>query len=126
MRAEFARLSKSEPLTWRGEYVTLRAISATGFGLSTEFSGSDGEFRRPESRFSAGSFAVAVRRDGRLAGRSPGQAPVPEQPLRAPAKGEYRYMDLGDENYQVPTLGGGGTDVGLDIHTVRFGINYRF
>ena len=42
------------------------------------------------------------------------------------AKGEYRYMDLGDENYQVPTLGGGGTDVGLDIHTVRFGINYRF
>lgn len=42
------------------------------------------------------------------------------------AKGEYRYVDLGDENYTVPTLGGGGTDVGLDLHTVRFGINYRF
>ena len=42
------------------------------------------------------------------------------------AKGEYRYMDLGDENYQVPTLGPGGTDVELNIHTVRFGINYRF
>jgi outer membrane immunogenic protein len=38
-------------------------------------------------------------------------------------KGEYRYMDLSTENYSVPTIGGGGTDVDLNIQTVQFGIN---
>jgi outer membrane immunogenic protein len=42
------------------------------------------------------------------------------------AKLEYTYADLGEENYNVPTLGGEGTDVDLNVQTVKFGINYKF
>ena len=37
-------------------------------------------------------------------------------------KAEYRYYDLGKENYGVAAMGGGGTDVDLeDLHTVLVG-----
>ena len=39
-------------------------------------------------------------------------------------KGEYRYFDGGDEVYGVGFAG--GTKYDLQIHTVRFGINYGF
>jgi outer membrane immunogenic protein len=39
-------------------------------------------------------------------------------------KGEYRYFDAGDEDYSLGFAG--GTNVDLEIHTVRFGINYGF
>jgi outer membrane immunogenic protein len=39
-------------------------------------------------------------------------------------KGEYRYFDGGKEVYGVGFAG--GTEYNLDIHTVRFGINYGF
>ena len=41
-------------------------------------------------------------------------------------KGEYRYYDLGEENYRVPTASGDGTDVDLTLQTVDFGVNLRF
>jgi outer membrane immunogenic protein len=34
-------------------------------------------------------------------------------------KGEYLYTDLGEEDYA-------GTDIDMDFHTVRLGLNYRF
>jgi outer membrane immunogenic protein len=39
-------------------------------------------------------------------------------------KGEYRYFDGSEEVYGVGFAG--GTEYDLDIHTVRFGINYGF
>jgi len=42
------------------------------------------------------------------------------------AKLEYMYYDLGEENYDVPAPGGDGVDADIKIHTVRFGINYKF
>ncbi len=39
-------------------------------------------------------------------------------------KGEYRYFDGSNEVYSVGFAG--GTQYDLDIHTVRFGINYNF
>ena len=41
-------------------------------------------------------------------------------------KAEYRYYDLGKENYGVAALGGEGTDVDLDLHTVLVGINLHW
>lgn len=41
-------------------------------------------------------------------------------------KGEYRYYDLGEENYRVPTASGDGTDVDLTLQTVDFGVNLHF
>lgn len=39
-------------------------------------------------------------------------------------KAEYRYYDLGEENYGVAAPG--GTDVDLDLHTVQVGVNIHF
>lgn len=39
-------------------------------------------------------------------------------------KGEYRYFDGGDKDYSLNFAN--GTNVDLDIHTVRFGVNYSF
>jgi outer membrane immunogenic protein len=39
-------------------------------------------------------------------------------------KGEYRYFDAGDEDYSLGFAD--GTNVDLQIHTVRFGVNYGF
>lgn len=39
-------------------------------------------------------------------------------------KGEYRYFDAGDEDYSLTFAE--GTNVDLDIHTLRIGINYSF
>lgn len=39
-------------------------------------------------------------------------------------KGEYRYFDAGDEDYSLTFAD--GTNVDLKIHTLRFGVNYRF
>lgn len=41
-------------------------------------------------------------------------------------KGEYRYYNLGKESYGVNAIGGEGTDVDLDLHTVQFGVNIHF
>lgn len=42
------------------------------------------------------------------------------------AKLEYRYTDLGDENYAIPAPGGAGTDVDLQMHSAQFGVNFRY
>lgn len=42
------------------------------------------------------------------------------------AKVEYLYVKLDNENYFSNAAGGLGFDADLDIHTVKFGINYRF
>lgn len=39
-------------------------------------------------------------------------------------KAEYRYYDLGEENYGVAAPG--GTDVDLELHTVQVGVNIHF
>lgn len=39
-------------------------------------------------------------------------------------KGEYAYVDLRDEQYDLGT--GVPTDAGLDAHTVKAGLNYKF
>jgi outer membrane immunogenic protein len=39
-------------------------------------------------------------------------------------KGEYRYFDAGDEDYSLTFAD--GTNVDMTIHTLRFGVNYRF
>jgi len=39
-------------------------------------------------------------------------------------KGEYRYFDAGDENYSLGFAN--GTNVDLQIHSIRFGVNYGF
>jgi len=39
-------------------------------------------------------------------------------------KGEYRYFNGGKERYNLSFAG--GTEIDLNIHTVRFGVNYRF
>ncbi|MBX3584207.1 MAG: porin family protein, partial [Rhizobiaceae bacterium] len=39
-------------------------------------------------------------------------------------KGEYRYFDAGDEDYSLGFAD--GTNVDLQIHTLRVGVNYRF
>ena len=41
-------------------------------------------------------------------------------------KAEYRYYDLGEETYGVNAIGGEGTDVDLDLHTVQVGVNIHF
>jgi outer membrane immunogenic protein len=41
-------------------------------------------------------------------------------------KAEYRYYDLSEENYGVAAIGGGGTDVDLEIHTVQVGVNIHW
>ena len=41
-------------------------------------------------------------------------------------KAEYRYYDLGEETYGVNAIGGEGTEVDLDLHTVLVGVNVRF
>jgi outer membrane immunogenic protein len=41
------------------------------------------------------------------------------------AKAEYLYLDLGSHNY-FGALAAPGVDVDLKVHTVKFGINYRF
>lgn len=41
-------------------------------------------------------------------------------------KAEYRYYSLGEETYGVNAIGGEGTDVDLNIHTVQFGVNIHF
>ncbi len=41
-------------------------------------------------------------------------------------RGEYRYSDFGSKNYAVPSPGGLGTDVDLQLHTVSLGLNYKF
>lgn len=40
-------------------------------------------------------------------------------------KGEYMYASYQDENY-LAALAPGGVNLGLDVHTVKGGINYRF
>lgn len=39
-------------------------------------------------------------------------------------KGEYRYFDAGDKDYSLGFAG--GTNVDLEIHTLRVGLNYGF
>lgn len=41
-------------------------------------------------------------------------------------KAEYRYYALGKETYGVNAIGGKGTDVDLDLHTVQVGVNIHF
>jgi outer membrane immunogenic protein len=41
-------------------------------------------------------------------------------------KGEYAYYDLGDETSEAGELDFGETDLEIDLHTVKFGVNYRF
>jgi opacity protein-like surface antigen len=41
-------------------------------------------------------------------------------------KAEYRYYSLGEETYGVAAIGGEGTDVDLDIHTVQVGVNIHW
>jgi outer membrane immunogenic protein len=41
------------------------------------------------------------------------------------AKVEYLYMDFGSENY-LPAVVAGGVAFDSHVHTVKFGINYRF
>ncbi len=41
-------------------------------------------------------------------------------------KAEYRYYNLGKETYGVNAIGGEGTDVDLDLHTVQVGVNIHF
>ncbi len=41
-------------------------------------------------------------------------------------KAEYRYYALGEETYGVNAIGGEGTDVDLDLHTVQVGVNIHF
>lgn len=41
-------------------------------------------------------------------------------------KAEYRYYDLGEETYGVNAIGGEGTDVDLNLHTVQVGVNIHF
>lgn len=41
-------------------------------------------------------------------------------------KAEYRYYDLGEETYGVNAIGGEGTDVDLELHTVLVGINIHW
>lgn len=41
-------------------------------------------------------------------------------------KAEYRYYDLGEETYGVNAIGGEGTEVDLDLHTVQVGVNIHF
>jgi hypothetical protein len=48
-------------------------------------------------------------------------------------KGEYLYMDLGNQNYATALITDDGAlpgtnvaNVDLKIHTVRIGLNYRF
>jgi outer membrane immunogenic protein len=39
-------------------------------------------------------------------------------------KGEYAYVDLQDEDYDVAL--GAGSDTGFDAHTFKVGLNYKF
>jgi len=41
-------------------------------------------------------------------------------------KGEYRYYNLSEETYGVNAIGGEGTEVDLDLHTVQVGVNIHF
>ena len=41
-------------------------------------------------------------------------------------KAEYRYYDLSEENYGVNAIGGKGTDVDLELHTVLVGVNVHW
>jgi outer membrane immunogenic protein len=41
-------------------------------------------------------------------------------------RGEYRYYDLGTQNYDIPGPGGQGTDVHLKSSVVLVGLNYKF
>ncbi|WP_280953003.1 outer membrane protein [Mangrovicella endophytica] len=41
-------------------------------------------------------------------------------------KAEYAYVDLGSETADAGELDPGETDVDIDFHTVKFGVNYRF
>jgi opacity protein-like surface antigen len=41
-------------------------------------------------------------------------------------KGEYRYYDLSKETYGVNAIGGEGTDVDINLHTVQFGVNIHW
>jgi outer membrane immunogenic protein len=41
------------------------------------------------------------------------------------AKGEYMYASYSDSNY-LTAFAPGGVALGMDVHTVKFGINYRF
>ncbi len=40
-------------------------------------------------------------------------------------KAEYMYASFGNENY-LAAVAPGGTNFGVDIHTVKVGVNYRF
>lgn len=42
------------------------------------------------------------------------------------AKGEYMYASFANENYLTAVLPPAGINFGVDIHTVKFGVNYRF
>jgi outer membrane immunogenic protein len=39
---------------------------------------------------------------------------------------EYLYLDYGSENYFQSQLGVGIASGDLDMHTIKFGVNYRF
>ena len=41
-------------------------------------------------------------------------------------KAEYRYYNLSEETYGVNAIGGEGTEVDLDLHTVQVGVNIHF
>ena len=41
-------------------------------------------------------------------------------------KAEYRYYSLGEETYGVNAIGGQGTKVDLDLHTVQVGVNIHW
>jgi outer membrane immunogenic protein len=41
-------------------------------------------------------------------------------------RGEYKYVDLGTQNYAIPGPGGQGTNAHLTANVVTVGLNYRF
>lgn len=107
---------------------TFRARIGAAFGQSLIYVTGGGAWGRNTISVSAtaGAFTIGISDSQNHMGYAVGGGFEQALTNNWSVKGEYLYLGLGSENYFGSVAAGGLASGDIAIHTIKFGVNYRF